>query len=88
MNLVIWIVSGALVGWVAFEHMDLSHDRGRFASILIGAAGGVIGGMVLAPMLGIGTAPETVSVAAFFIATCAAAGLLVIGNYVYNLWRI
>jgi len=89
MNLFIWILSGALIGWVAFEYLDLSHDRGRSASLVIGATGGVIGGMVLAPLLGVGTtAAGAVSGIALLIATCAAAALLVIGNYVYNIWRI
>ena len=89
MNVFIWMVSGALLGWFAYSMLDMSPGRGRAASLVIGATGGVVGGKLLAPLFGIATAvPEAFSAAALSIAAITATALLLTGNYVYNNWEI
>jgi len=89
MNIVIWMACGALLGWLAYELLDMSPGRGQAASLVIGGIGGVLGGKLLAPMLGIAAAtPDAFSIPSLFIATFAAAVLLFVANYIYNTWRI
>jgi hypothetical protein len=56
-------------------------------SIAIGAAGGLVGGKVLAPMFTSAAAAD-LSVPALFFAATAAAVLLVIGNLLYVRWGV
>ena len=89
MNIMIWIVAGAAAGWASFAYLKFSEGRGMVISLIVGAAGGMIGGKLLAPMLGVGAAaPDAFSIASLFIATFVAAALLFVAHYIYNTWRI
>ena len=89
MNIFIWMLAGAALGWAAYAFLGLSEGRGKLASIVIGAMGGVLGGKLIAPML---TAPVPAAVAADFsmsalvIAAFVASTLLVVANLVYKRW--
>ena len=85
MQTVIWMMAGAMAGWVAYKHFNLSEGRGMMLSLCIGAAGGLLGGKALAPMLGLSAAvPGAFSTAALMIAIAAAAAVLFIGDKVYE----
>jgi uncharacterized membrane protein YeaQ/YmgE (transglycosylase-associated protein family) len=89
MNVFIWMVCGALLGWIAYSRLNMSPGRGQAASLVIGATGGVVGGKLLAPLFGIaGAVPDAFSAAALSIAALTASGLLLIGNYVYDTWEV
>lgn len=91
MNTFIWVVAGALLGWASFAYLGFSEGRGKIASIVIGAMGGVFGGKMIAPML---TASVPAAVAADFrmsallIAALVAGTVLVVANLVYKRWDI
>jgi uncharacterized membrane protein YeaQ/YmgE (transglycosylase-associated protein family) len=51
MNIMLWLLAGAVVGWAGAHFFDLNHHRGRIFAMVIGAVGGVIGGKSLAPLL-------------------------------------
>ena len=53
MNIVLWIVFGALSGWIASMIMGKNHEMGIVANIIVGIIGAAIGGF-LASLLGIG----------------------------------
>jgi uncharacterized membrane protein YeaQ/YmgE (transglycosylase-associated protein family) len=88
-NTFIWVLAGAALGWASFAYLGFSEGRGKIASIIIGAMGGVLGGKLIAPML---TAPAAVatdfSMSALVIAALMASTLLVLGNIVYKRWDI
>lgn len=88
MNTVMWILVGALLGWVAFSAMGLNEGRGMVASVIIGAVGGMLGGKLLAPLFMGPVAPEGVSMAALSIAAIAAAGCLYAGNMILDRWDV
>jgi uncharacterized membrane protein YeaQ/YmgE (transglycosylase-associated protein family) len=46
MNILLWIIFGALVGWVASLVMSTSEEQGMAATIVIGVAGALLGGAV------------------------------------------
>jgi uncharacterized membrane protein YeaQ/YmgE (transglycosylase-associated protein family) len=53
MNLIIWLVVGGLIGWVASA---LIHSGGGILmNVVVGIAGAFIGGWLLGPMVGAGT---------------------------------
>lgn len=47
MGILLWILFGALVGWVASLIMKTDAEQGALANILIGIVGAVIGGWVM-----------------------------------------
>ena len=85
MNLILWALAGGLIGWLGFTLLQFNQERGVGISIGIGAAGGIFGGHVLAPMFT--SAPGVAGAfdfAALFIAGVVAAACLAIGNLVHN----
>ena len=47
MNIIIWIIFGALVGWVASIIMKTNAEQGAFMNIIVGVIGAVIGGWIM-----------------------------------------
>jgi uncharacterized membrane protein YeaQ/YmgE (transglycosylase-associated protein family) len=82
-----WIVIGSLLGWVGFSRFHFNEERGRNVSMLLGAAGALIGGKAIAPMfVSPGTVDFTAPGAIFAAATAAA--VLALGNLVSNRWGV
>jgi uncharacterized membrane protein YeaQ/YmgE (transglycosylase-associated protein family) len=44
MGIILWIVFGALVGWIASLIMKTDQDQGALANIVVGIVGAFIGG--------------------------------------------
>ena len=55
MNLIIWLVVGGLIGWVASIVMKTDAQQGMILNIVVGVVGALIGGWLLSPMVGAGT---------------------------------
>ena len=47
MGIILWIVFGALAGWIASMIMGTNAQQGAIANIVIGIIGSVIGGFVM-----------------------------------------
>lgn len=47
MNILLWIVFGALAGWVASLIMGTDARQGAIANILLGIVGGLVGGFIM-----------------------------------------
>jgi uncharacterized membrane protein YeaQ/YmgE (transglycosylase-associated protein family) len=52
-NFIVWLVVGAIIGWVASQLMG--QREGLVLNIVVGIAGAFIAGYVLTPLLHIGT---------------------------------
>jgi len=55
MNLIIWLVVGGLIGWVASLIMKTDAQQGMVLNIVVGIVGALLGGWLLSPMVGAGT---------------------------------
>ncbi len=55
MNFIIWLVVGGLIGWVASMIMKTDGQQGIILNVVVGIVGALLGGWLLAPMLGTGT---------------------------------
>jgi uncharacterized membrane protein YeaQ/YmgE (transglycosylase-associated protein family) len=55
MNIIIWLVVGGLIGWVASMIMKTNAQQGLVLNIVVGIIGSVIGGWLIAPLLGAAT---------------------------------
>ena len=55
MNFIIWVVIGGILGWVASMIMHTNAQQGLILNIVVGIAGALLGGWLLAPLFGTGT---------------------------------
>lgn len=55
MNFIIWIIAGAVIGWIASSIMGTNSRQGLLLDIVVGIVGAFIAGVVLTPLFGIGT---------------------------------
>jgi uncharacterized membrane protein YeaQ/YmgE (transglycosylase-associated protein family) len=55
MNIIVWLVVGGLIGWVASMIMKTNAQQGLILNIVVGIVGSMIGGWLIAPLLGAGT---------------------------------
>ncbi len=47
MEIILWIVFGGLVGWIASLIMKTDGDQGAVLNIVVGIAGAIIGGFIM-----------------------------------------
>lgn len=47
MNLIIWIIFGALAGWLASLVMKTDANQGFFGDIVLGIIGAIVGGFLM-----------------------------------------
>jgi uncharacterized membrane protein YeaQ/YmgE (transglycosylase-associated protein family) len=77
LNFAVWLVVGALIGWVAGLLMRDDEDQGVFVNVLVGVAGALLAGWLIAPYLGVHVADPTVfNFAAMAVALVGAVALL------------
>ncbi len=55
MNLIIWLVAGGVLGWLASLIMKTDGQQGIILNVVVGIIGALIAGFVIAPMFGTGT---------------------------------
>lgn len=55
MNIVLWLIAGAFIGWLASRIMGTNSQQGLFLDIVVGIVGAVLAGWFLSPLFGIGT---------------------------------
>lgn len=53
MNIILWIIFGALAGWIASKIMKTDAEQGAIANIIVGIVGALIGGWVAGAFLGL-----------------------------------
>jgi len=84
MNLVICMLSGAIVGRLGYSVAGLNDTRAKRDSIVIGALGGVVGGYLVAPMFTAAAAPGDFSSPNLYFAAAMAAAALFVRNALNN----
>ena len=81
MNLILWIIIGGILGWLASLIMRTNAQQGLFLNIVVGIIGALVAGFVLTPLFGIGTINQNnFSLPALLISLLGAIILLAIVN--------
>jgi uncharacterized membrane protein YeaQ/YmgE (transglycosylase-associated protein family) len=55
MNFIIWLIAGAVIGWLASKIMGTNSQQGLLLDIVVGVVGAFLAGWFLSPLFGIGT---------------------------------
>ena len=81
MNLILWIIIGGILGWLASLIMRTDAQQGLFLNIVVGIIGALVAGFVLTPLFGIGTINQNnFSLPALLVSLLGAIILLAIVN--------
>ena len=55
MNIIIWLIVGGLIGWLASLVMRTDAQQGLILNVVVGIVGALLGGFLLSPLIGSGT---------------------------------
>ena len=51
-GIIIWLIVGGIIGWLASMIMKTDGQQGIILNIIVGIVGAVIGGYLIAPLIG------------------------------------
>ena len=81
MNLIIWLVVGGVIGWLACIMMKTDGQQGVFLNVVVGIVGSMLGGWFISPLVGVGTInKDNFSLPALLVSFFGAVILLAIVN--------
>ena len=83
MNIIIWLVVGGVIGWLASLVMKTDAQQGVILNVIVGIVGAMLGGWLISPLVGVGTInQDSFSLPAMLVSFVGAAILLAIVNLV------
>jgi len=89
MEILFWVGTGAVLGWMSYAFLGFNEARGLAASIGIGAVGALVGAKGLAPLFITTAAPlDNLSIPSLMFGAGTAVVCLVLGNMLYRRWDI
>ena len=81
MNIIIWLIAGGVIGWLASIFMGTNNQQGVFLNVVVGIVGAMLGGWLISPLVGVGTINQAdFSLPALVVSFLGAAILLAIFN--------
>jgi uncharacterized membrane protein YeaQ/YmgE (transglycosylase-associated protein family) len=81
MNLIVWLIVGGILGWIASLIMRTDAQQGIVLHIIVGIVGALLAGFLLTPLFGVGTINQNnFSLAALLISLLGAIILLALVN--------
>jgi uncharacterized membrane protein YeaQ/YmgE (transglycosylase-associated protein family) len=83
MNIIVWLIVGGLIGWVASMVMRTDARQGIILNVVVGIVGAMLGGWLLSPLVGGATINQgDLSVMGLLVSLGGAILLLAIVNLV------
>ena len=81
MNLIIWLVLGGVVGWLASLIMRTDGQQGIVLNVVVGVVGAFLAGWFISPLVGLGTINQNnFSLASVLVSLIGAVILLAVVN--------
>ena len=80
MGIIVWLIVGGVVGWLASIVMRTDAQQGILLNIVVGIVGALLAGFLISPLLGIATINQGLSVGTFLVSLLGAIVLLAIVN--------
>ena len=80
MGIIVWLIVGGVVGWLASIIMRTDAQQGLLLNVIVGIVGALLAGFVVSPLLGIGTINQSLSIGTFLVSLAGAVILLAIVN--------
>ena len=83
MNLIIYLIAGAIVGYIASRIMHTNSQQGLILDIVVGVVGAFIAGFFISPLLGIGTINDAITIPTMLVTLIGSVVLL----WIYKMIR-
>jgi uncharacterized membrane protein YeaQ/YmgE (transglycosylase-associated protein family) len=77
MNIIIYLIAGAIVGWVASMIMHTG-SQGILLNIVVGIVGAFLAGFFISPLLGVGTINDGITIPTLLVSLLGSVILLAI----------
>ena len=75
-NLIIYLIAGAIVGYVASRIMRTNSQQGLLLDIVVGVIGAFIAGSFITPLLGVGTINDAITLPTMLVTLLGSVVLL------------
>lgn len=76
MNLIIYLIAGAIIGYIASRIMNTNSEQGTLLDIVVGVIGAFIAGYFISPLLGIGTINDAITIPTMLVTLLGSVVLL------------
>ena len=80
MGIIVWLIVGGVVGWLASIVMRRDAQQGIVLNIVVGIVGAVLAGWFISPLVGTGTINDGLTPGSFVVSPLGAIVLLAIVN--------
>jgi len=81
MNIIVWLVIGGVIGWIASLIMRTDAQQGIILNVVVGIVGSMLGGWFLSPLFGVSTINQSnFSLPGLLVSLLGAVVLLAIVN--------
>ena len=80
MGIIIWLIVGGIVGWLASLIMRTDGQQGLLLNVVVGIVGALLAGFIVSPLVGVGTINSGLSIGTFLVSLLGAVVLLAIVN--------
>jgi len=78
MNLIIYLIAGAIVGYIASRIMHTNSQQGLLLDIVVGIVGAYLAGYFISPILGVGTINDAITIPTLLVSLLGAVILLAV----------
>ena len=76
MNLIIYLIAGAIIGFIASRIMHTDSQQGTLLDIVVGVVGAFLAGYFISPLFGVGTINDAVTLPTMLVTLIGAVILL------------
>ncbi|RJP51025.1 MAG: GlsB/YeaQ/YmgE family stress response membrane protein [Anaerolineaceae bacterium] len=76
MNIIIYLIAGAIVGYIASRIMRTNSQQGLILDIVVGVIGAFLAGYFISPLLGIGTINDAITIPTMLVTLLGSVVLL------------
>lgn len=76
MNIIIYLIAGAIVGYIASRIMRTNSQQGLLLDIVVGVIGAFLAGYFISPLLGIGTINDVITIPTMLVTLVGSVVLL------------
>ena len=88
MNLIIYLIAGAIVGYIASRIMRTNSQQGLLLDIVVGVVGAFLAGYFLSPALGVGTINDAITIPTMLVTLLGSVILLAIYKLLFGKKRL
>jgi uncharacterized membrane protein YeaQ/YmgE (transglycosylase-associated protein family) len=76
MNIIIYLIAGAIVGYIASRIMRTNSQQGLLLDIVVGVIGAFLAGYFISPLLGVGTINDAITLPTMLVTLLGSVVLL------------